>query len=62
MGTTKESELHILGKSVFEDAEGKKIQLPAPPSPRFNPLLEHTVNKVGPRLHGRPNYCDSLFV
>ena len=47
MGTTKESELHILGKSVFEDAEGKDIQLPAgPPSPRFNPPLRHTVKKV----------------
>ena len=39
MGTTKESELHILGKSVFEDAAGKDIQLPAPPSPRFNPTV-----------------------
>ena len=46
MGTTKESELHILGKSVFEDAAGKDIQLPAPPSPRFNPPLRHTVKKV----------------
>ena len=46
MGTTKESELHILGKAVFEDAEGKDIQLPAPPSPRFNPPLRHTVKKV----------------
>ena len=35
-----------MGKSVFEDAEDKDIQLPAPPSPRFNPPLRHTVKKV----------------
>ena len=46
MGTTKESDLHLLGKAVFEDAEGKKICLPPSPSPMFNPLLEHTVKKV----------------
>ena len=46
MGTTKESELHILGKAVFEDAEGEKICLPSSPSPMFNPRLEHTVKKV----------------
>ena len=40
MVVRKESELHILGKSVFEDAEGKDIQLPAPPSPRFNPPVK----------------------
>ena len=42
----EESELHLLGKAVFEDAEGKKICLPPHPSPRYNPPLEHTVKKV----------------
>ena len=49
MGTTKESELHILGKSVFEDAEGKDIQLPAAEfnqQPKFAETMFYKVDPI----------------
>ena len=46
MATIRESELHVFGKTVFEDAVGRNIRLPVPVSPRFNPPLEHRVKRV----------------
>ena len=47
MGTTKESELHILGKSVFEDAAGKDIQLPASTFTQVQPTVATYCEKGG---------------
>ena len=44
--TIRESELHVLGKTVFDDAVGQEICLPAPVSPLFTPPLKHRVKKV----------------
>ena len=46
MTTIRESELHVLGKTVFDDAVGQDIYLPAPATPLFDPPLKHTVKTV----------------
>ena len=46
MVSIRESELHLLGKAVFDDAVGQDICLPGAVSPLFTPPLKHRVTKV----------------
>ena len=46
MVAIRESELHLLGKAVFDDAVDQEICLPGPVSPLFTPPLKHRVTKV----------------